>query len=88
MEPISERCENLSELFVLVMISLVIAVSSAEDERTFSTLKFIKNEARNRLKGDHLNACVRLFSQDFYTVESFPYTKALEAWRKQGRYTA
>jgi hypothetical protein len=40
-----------------------------EDERTFSTLMFIKSKLQNQLC-EHLDLVVRMFAQPFYT---FPY---------------
>ena len=39
-------------------------------------------KTRNRLAGDHLNACMRLFAQDFFTLETFPYEAAIALWNK------
>lgn len=71
-------------------LAYVLVPGSVEEEHTFSTHKFIKNDLRNRLSGHHLNACMRIFSQDFYTLETFPLAlaAALDIWSKteRGRY--
>jgi hypothetical protein len=38
----------------------------------------MKGKLRKHLT-THLYVCVKMFSQDFYNLESFPYTKAIVA---------
>ena len=45
----------------------------------FSAMNFIKNKHRNCLE-NHLELCVRAKVQHFYTLHSFPFDKAVEAW--------
>jgi hypothetical protein len=54
-------------------------LGSIEDERTFSMLGFMKSKLRNRL-GGHLDICVKLFSQPFFTHANFPYGDAIAFW--------
>jgi hypothetical protein len=56
-------------------------LGSVEDERTFSTLKFMKLKLRNRL-GGHLDTTMRMLSQGFYSQETFPYQEAISHWRE------
>ena len=50
--------------------SLVLVGGGVEDERTFSTLTFVKNNLRSCLGEPHLNVCLRLLcSRDDYTAE-------------------
>ena len=53
---------------------------SAEDEKAFSNLAFVKNKVRNWL-GGHLDTTVRMHSQGFYDLQSFPYHDAFNHWR-------
>lgn len=78
-----------SEYLKLAEISLVHVIGSVEDERTFSTLSFLKNKLRNALN-EHLPLVVGMYSQKLYTLDSFPYQAAFEKWlagaKRYGRY--
>jgi hypothetical protein len=52
---------KLSEFMRLAKIAITTVLGSVEDERTFSSLKFIKSRLRNRLEGN-LDTVVRVFS--------------------------
>jgi hypothetical protein len=52
---------KLSEFMRLAEIAITTVLGSVEDERTFSSLKFIKSRLRNRLEGN-LDTVVRVFS--------------------------
>lgn len=73
---------RLSEYFKLANLAMVTLVGSVEDERTFSNLAFIKNKLRNRL-GANLDTIMKLYAQDFFTLESFPYGDAYDKWRQR-----
>jgi hypothetical protein len=51
----------LSEFMKLAEIAVTAVFGSVEDERTFSTLGFMKSKLRNRL-GSHLDTTVKMFS--------------------------
>jgi hypothetical protein len=68
---------KLNEYMKLTEIAMTTVLGSCEDERTFSTLSFMKNKVRNRLHSN-LDTCIRLFSQDWYKLESFPYHEAFD----------
>jgi hypothetical protein len=72
---------KLSEYMKLAEVAVTVVLGSCEDERTFSTLSFMKSKVRNRLHGN-LDTCIRLFSQGWYTLESFPYHQAFDNWRE------
>ena len=72
---------KLSEFMKLAQIAVTAILGSCEDERTFSTLSFVKNKVRNRLQ-ENLDTCIRMFSQSWYTLESFPYNVAFDHWRE------
>jgi hypothetical protein len=71
---------KLSEFMRLAEIAITTVLGSVEDERTFSSLKFIKSRLRSRLEGN-LDTVVRVFSQGYYNLESFPYANAYSQWR-------
>ena len=54
---------------------IVMVPGSVEEERLFSVMNFLKDDTRNRLSL-HLEAAVRIFSQQQYTTATFPYTRA------------
>jgi hypothetical protein len=71
---------KLSEFMRLAEIAITTVLGSVEDERTFSSLKFIKSRLRNRLEGN-LDTVVRVLSQGYYNLETFPYANAYSQWR-------
>ncbi len=58
---------KMFELFKLVELIIVMVLGSVEDERTFSTLTFMKSKLRNQLT-THLDLVVRMYAQDFFTL--------------------
>jgi hypothetical protein len=54
-------------------------MGSMEDERTFSTLMFMKTRLWNRLC-EHLYLVVCMFAQPFYTFDTFPHDDAIMTW--------
>ena len=73
---------KLSEFMKVAEIAHVQVLGSVEDERTFSSLSFLKSKLRNRLT-THLDLVVRMFAQDFYTLNTFPYQTAITDWKAQ-----
>jgi hypothetical protein len=71
---------KLSEFMRLAEIAITTVLGSVEDERTFSSLNFIKRKLRSQLEGN-LDTTVRVFSQGYYNLESFPYAYAYNHWR-------
>jgi hypothetical protein len=53
-------CHNPLEYFMLVEIGNILVLGNVEDEKCFSTLKFLKSSLRNRL-GVHLPMVMRMF---------------------------
>lgn len=70
---------RLSEFIKLSNIAVTAVLGSVEDERTFSTLAYMKSKVRNRL-GGNLDTCVKIFAQPWWTQENFPYTTAIAKW--------
>jgi DNA primase large subunit len=66
----------------LMEIAVTAVFGSVEDERTFSTLGFMKSKLHNHL-GSHLDTDVKLFSQPFYKQDTFHYNSAITHWREQ-----
>jgi len=76
------------EYFKVVEIGCCMVLGSVEDERCFSTLKFLKSCQCNRL-GKHLPLVVHMFGQKYYTLDNFPYKDAINSWKnvvKVGRH--
>jgi hypothetical protein len=70
----------LSEFIKIVEIAIVMVLGLVQDERTFSTVTFAKNKLRNQLT-TNLGLVVAFQSQNFYTIDSFPYDATFESWR-------
>jgi hypothetical protein len=68
------------EYLKLAEIECAFVLGSVEDERSFSSLKFLKSRLRNRLE-DKLPLMVRMHGQNFYTQETFSYKQALDSWK-------
>jgi hypothetical protein len=77
---------GLSEYLKLAEIATVLVLGSVEDERTFSTLSFMKDKLCNRLQ-THLPLAVSMHGQNFYDINSFPYEEAYNDWKKSIRLT-
>jgi hypothetical protein len=78
---------SLSEWLIVAEIAIVMVLGSVEDERTFSTVSFMKNRLRNRLSSN-LGLVVGFKSQKFFDIESFPYDAAFESWRDETKRQA
>jgi hypothetical protein len=63
------------KIVVIQMLGLV------EDERTFSTISFMKSKLRNRLN-EHLNIAVGMYFQTFFGLNTFPYDTCFEDWKE------
>ena len=67
---------RLSEWIKVVELVVIVVLGSLEEKRTFSILSFIKSKFSNRL-GSHLDTCVKVYVQEFFTQESFFYQSAI-----------
>lgn len=65
---------------VVQSIGAVQVLGSVEDERTFSTIAFIKNKVQNCLT-NYLSPTVGIFSQKFFILETFSFDKVYDEWR-------
>jgi hypothetical protein len=75
---------GLSEYLKLAEIATVLVLGSIKDERTFSTLSFMKDKLRNRLQ-THLPLVVSMHRQNFYDITTFSYEQAYHEWKKSIR---
>jgi hypothetical protein len=73
---------RISEWFKLAEIAVVSVIGSVEDERTFSTLTWMKSKVRNRLN-NNLDCTLRLHNQPFYTWANFPFSEAISHWESE-----
>ena len=48
-------------VYLLVKLVLTIFVTTATIERSFSTMKYIKNELRNRMRDQWMNDCLTVY---------------------------
>jgi hypothetical protein len=69
-----------SEWVKLAEMAMVMVPGSAEDERNFSSMGFLKDDERNSLTV-HLTTALRLYKSKMFTVLSFPYKAAVKIWR-------
>jgi hypothetical protein len=70
---------SLSEFMKVAELGITMVLGSVQDERTFSTMSFLKTKVRNRLT-THLPLVVSMKCQNFYTIQNFPYDVAYESW--------
>jgi hypothetical protein len=67
------------EPFKLVEISIVMVLSSMEDEWCFSIVYFMTPMLRHKLT-NHFDLVVNMFAQDQYSIDTFPFGDAIKAW--------
>ena len=72
---------GLLEYLKLAEVAIVLVLESVEDERTFSTLSFMKAKLRNRLQ-THLSMVVTMRGQTFFDINNFPYDQAYLEWKR------
>ncbi len=73
---------SIYEYVKLVKLDMCYVLGYVEDEHCFNILSFMKGKLYNCLT-TRLDVCLRMFSQDFYNLESFPYTKAIASWKEK-----
>jgi hypothetical protein len=57
-------------------MAIIQVISNVENERTFSTLTFMRSKLWNQLVG-HLDNVIRMFIQDFFTKDTFSFQVAI-----------
>jgi hypothetical protein len=71
--------QALSKYPIVVEMAVVMVLESIQDERTFSTMNFMKSKLHNRLTNNLPLVC-DFKSQNFFTLDSFPFDVAYESW--------
>ena len=72
----SRVIQRYSEWTKIGLIALGIACDSMSDERLFSLMNLLCGELRNSLT-THLEMYCRFLKSNMFTVDTFPYEKAL-----------
>jgi hypothetical protein len=67
----------------LAKIAVTHVLGSVEDERCFSSVRFLKNKLRNPLD-NNLEVVVGMFSQRVFSLETFPYETCFDQWANGG----
>ena len=75
---------GLSEYLKVAEMAVAMVLGSVQDERTFSTVFFMKSRLINRLT-THLKLVVGMKAQSFYTLFNFPYDEAYQTWKSAKR---
>jgi hypothetical protein len=57
---------------------MVHVLGLVEDERCFSSLKFVKDRLRNWFSVDHLDLVIGMHAQRVFILETFPYVGSLD----------
>jgi len=66
----------------LIEIAMMQVLGSVEDEQKFSTLYFMKLKLRNH-SNEHLHTIVGMYSQTFFTFNTFPYDTWFDDWKEE-----
>ncbi len=74
----------LFEFMQLAELAIVQVIGSVEDERTFSTLTFMKSKLQNWLVG-HLDIAIHMFAQDFFSKETFLFQVVVIDWNDEDK---
>jgi hypothetical protein len=77
--------QKLSKYMKLIEVNVVHVLGSIENECTFNTLSFMKNQLQNWLSM-HLDLCTQFYSQQIFSLQIFPYEKAIAKWQSTTRY--
>ena len=72
--------DRFGEWVKVAELVMVMVPRAPEDERMFSTLKYIRNPQRNRLHAQHLTSCAWGFKSSAFSMKSFPYPQAILEW--------
>jgi hypothetical protein len=82
---IGYKCHCGSEVvrvLKLVEITIIMVVGCVEDEKTFSTINFMKSKLCNCLT-THFDLVVQMYAQKFYKLETFPFYTTIKEWGKE-----
>jgi hypothetical protein len=70
------------KFFRLVELVIFMVLGSAEDERTFFTLTFMKSKLTNQLT-THLVLVVKTYVQNFFSLQSFWVYVTIIEWNEE-----
>ncbi len=73
---------GIYEYVKLAKLAMCQVLGFVEDEHCFNISFFMKSKLCNCLT-THLDMCVRMFSQDSYNLESFPYTMDIITYKEK-----
>ncbi len=65
--------KSMFEYVKLAEIAMIHILGSIKDGRCLSSLFFLKDRLINRLLDGNLSLVVGMYTQDVYTLETFPY---------------
>jgi hypothetical protein len=68
--------QSIFEHVKLFKLAMCQVLGFVKVEHCFNILFFTKGKLCNYLT-THLDSCVKMFSQDFYNIESFPYIQTI-----------
>jgi hypothetical protein len=74
--------QSISKYVKLAKLAMCQVLGFVKVEHCFNTLFFMKGKLCNYLTRN-LDLCVNMFSQDFYNIESFPYTQTIVARKEK-----
>ncbi len=69
------------EFFKSIKLAINMVLGKVENEKTFSTFIFMKSKSRNQLT-THLDLVVRMYAQNLFTFQSFPFYIAITKWNE------
>ena len=55
-------------MYLLVTLALVFPISTTTVERTFSVMKFVKNELQNEMRDEWMNDNLIVFIENMYLI--------------------
>jgi hypothetical protein len=69
----------------LAKFVIIQVLGSIENEHTFNTFNFIKNQLWNQLSME-LDLCTWFYSHQFLTFHNFPCDQAIAKWQGKNHY--
>lgn len=78
------EAHRISEYVRLAQLYVTLPVASVENERCFSSMKFLKTPTRNRLETAHLNACMTIYKSNTSSI-TFDYDECYRLFLEKER---
>ena len=78
------QCLMFPNVVKLLQIYQIIPLTTATVERSFSTLKLVKTNLRNRLKDSMLDWCMRIAIEGPSTLSDEDITAIIQIWKEKG----